>query len=118
MLRLDIRRVIANPATTSQRYQVEFYNLANSVKGASKAGASARGWATSNSWSNSARPTPVRRQRPAHRAHRGLAAAVRLRAARQRHPHGAAPRAGNVRFRIDGVLHLIYQIPTRWSWRR
>jgi general secretion pathway protein E len=31
--------------------------------------------------------------------------AVRLRAARQRHPHRAAPRLGIVRFRIDGVLH-------------
>jgi hypothetical protein len=37
--------------------------------------------------------------------------AVRLRAARERHPHRAARDAGNVRFRIDGVLHQVYQIP-------
>ena len=34
----------------------------------------------------------ARRQRPPHRPDRRLAAAVRLRAARQRHPRGAAPR--------------------------
>src|SRR5260221_683429 len=37
MLRLEIRRVIANPLDIS-RYQVEFYNLAKSVKGAAKTG--------------------------------------------------------------------------------
>ena len=37
MLRLSIRRVLANPADIA-RYQVEFYNLARSIKGADKAG--------------------------------------------------------------------------------
>ncbi len=52
----------------------------------------AAGSATSSSWSSWARPTPARRQRPAHRQHRRLAVAVRLRPARQRHPHRAAAR--------------------------
>src|SRR3970282_1739434 len=37
ILRLEIRRVVANPDDIS-RYQVEFYNLARSIKGAEKAG--------------------------------------------------------------------------------
>ena len=37
---------------------------------------------------------PARRERPAHRQHRRLAVAVRLRPARERHPHRAAPRHG------------------------
>ena len=37
ILRLDIRRVVANPEDIS-RYQVEFYNLARSIKGAEKLG--------------------------------------------------------------------------------
>ena len=37
---------------------------------------------------------PARRQRPAHRQHRRLAVAVRVRPARERHPHRAAPRDG------------------------
>ncbi|MGH8747180.1 MAG: type II/IV secretion system protein, partial [Burkholderiales bacterium] len=35
ILKLEVRRVIANPADI-ERYQVEFYNLAKSVKGANK----------------------------------------------------------------------------------
>jgi general secretion pathway protein E len=35
IIKRDIRRVIANPADID-RYQVEFYNLAKSIKGASK----------------------------------------------------------------------------------
>ena len=35
MIKRDIRRVIANPQDI-ERYQVEFYNLAKSIKGASK----------------------------------------------------------------------------------
>ena len=53
----------------------------------------------------------ARRQRRAHRQHRRLAAAVRVRPARQRHPHRTAPRVGHVRFRIDGVLHNVYELP-------
>ena len=37
ILKLEVRRVIANPADI-ERYQVEFYNLAKSIKGANKAG--------------------------------------------------------------------------------
>ena len=37
ILRLEIRRVLANPEDIG-RYQVEFYNLARSIKGAEKTG--------------------------------------------------------------------------------
>src|SRR6266853_921067 len=41
MLRLEIRRVIANPLDIA-RYQVEFYNLAKSIKGAAQKGGEQR----------------------------------------------------------------------------
>ena len=42
ILKLEVRRVIANPVDID-RYQVEFYNLAKSIKGANKSGATASG---------------------------------------------------------------------------
>ncbi|MGH9577305.1 MAG: hypothetical protein ACRD3R_07690, partial [Terriglobales bacterium] len=42
ILKLEIRRVIANPADI-ERYQVEFYNLARSVKGAARGATGASG---------------------------------------------------------------------------
>ena len=42
ILKLDVRRVIANPSDI-ERYQVEFYNLAKSIKGANKAGSGTSG---------------------------------------------------------------------------
>ncbi|MDW8468384.1 MAG: hypothetical protein RML56_04630 [Burkholderiales bacterium] len=53
ILKLGIRRVIANPADI-ERYQVEFYNLAKSVKSAAKGRPASRGCPTSSSWSSSA----------------------------------------------------------------
>jgi general secretion pathway protein E len=104
--------VIANPLDI-QSYLVEFYNLARSVQGASKQQGKAAYRGREFRAAGAARAQrQARRQRPAHRPHRGLAAAIRLRAARQRHPPRAAARVGNVRFRIDGVLHQVYQIPT------
>ena len=41
-VKLEIRRVVANPVDI-ERYQVEFYNLAKSIKGANKAGNSGSG---------------------------------------------------------------------------
>src|SRR5262249_17449453 len=42
IIKLDIKRVISNPADI-ERYQVEFYNLAKSMKGAAKGTAGASG---------------------------------------------------------------------------
>ncbi len=42
ILRLEIRRVLANPLDIA-RYQIEFYNLAKSVKGAAEKGSQASG---------------------------------------------------------------------------
>jgi general secretion pathway protein E len=91
IIKREIKRVIANPVDI-ERYQVEFYNLAKSMKGASKAAAGS-GCRTSSSWSSSARPNKLDAN-DAHIVQRGgLALAVRLRAARERHPRRAAPRA-------------------------
>jgi general secretion pathway protein E len=56
MLRLEIRRVVANPLDIA-RYQVEFYNLARSVKARRTRETSAAASATSSSWSRWARRT-------------------------------------------------------------
>jgi len=112
MLRLEIKRVLASPLDIS-RYQVEFYNLAKSVKARSRRATSAAASATSSSWSRSARPTSSTTRTISTSSTWGLAVAVRLRPARERHPHGAAPRRRRGRFRIDGVLHPVYQIPMR-----
>jgi general secretion pathway protein E len=76
-----IRRVVANPADLN-RYMLEFYTMARAVSKAGEAGLE-----VSNITNFEAR-----RQRSPRRQHRRLAAAVRLRPARQRHPHRAAPR--------------------------
>jgi hypothetical protein len=57
------------------------------------------------------------RRRP-HRAHRRLAAAVRHRTRRQRHPPGPRQAQGHLRLRIDGLLHAVYAFPAavRWPW--
>jgi general secretion pathway protein E len=60
ILKLEIRRVIANPEDI-ERYQVEFYNLAKSVKGAAR-GAGADGAGTASSTQTSA-PCPSRPRR-------------------------------------------------------
>ena len=111
ILKLAIRRVIANPADI-ERYQVEFYNLAKSVKGA------ARGATGSSGLSNFEQLVELgaaNRPLDANDAH-----IVRVvdwlwsYAFEQRASDiHIEPRrdVGIVRFRIDGVLHQVYQIP-------
>src|SRR6266853_346947 len=90
MLRLEIRRVIANPLDIS-RYQVEFYNLAKSVKGAAKTGEQRSGI---GNFEQLVEIGQTNKQLDANDIH-------------------MEPRrdSGEVRFRIDGVLHPVYQIP-------
>ncbi len=111
ILKLGIRRVIANPLDI-ERYQVEFYNLAKSIKGASRSAAVSAG--VSN-FEQLVELGSANKQLDANDAH-----IVRIvdwlwgYAFEQRASDiHIEPRrdAGIVRFRIDGVLHQVYQIP-------
>ncbi|MCW5604278.1 MAG: type II/IV secretion system protein, partial [Burkholderiales bacterium] len=112
VLRLEIKRVIANPLDI-QSYLVEFYNLARSVKGASEKDKGAY-----NEIANFEQLVQLGRsgQLDANDQHvvhicdwlfnyafEQRASDIHLEPRRD---------AGNVRFRIDGVLHQVYQIPT------
>ena len=112
VLRLDIKRVIANPIDI-QSFIVEFYNLARSVKGASDKDKGA----TSNI-ANFEQLVQLGRSgnvdaNDQHIVHicdwlfnyafEQRASDIHIEPRRE---------AGNVRFRIDGVLHQVYQIPT------
>ena len=110
IIKLDIKRVIANPQDI-ERYQVEFYNLARSLKGASKNASGGSGL------SNFEQLVELggNKTYDANDAHIvkvvdwlwGYAFEQR---ASDIH---VEPRRefGIVRFRIDGVLHQVYQIP-------
>ncbi|MBS1218673.1 MAG: type secretory pathway, ATPase PulE/Tfp pilus assembly pathway, ATPase PilB [Proteobacteria bacterium] len=112
VLRLDIKRVIANPVDI-QGYIVEFYNLARSVKGASD-----KDQGAVSDIANFEQLVQLGRsgQLDANDQHivhicdwlfnyafQQRASDIHLEPRRD---------AGNVRFRIDGVLHQVYQIPT------
>jgi general secretion pathway protein E len=115
VLRLDIKRVIANPVDI-QGYVVEFYNLARSVQGASDKDKEKGG--TASAIANFEQLVQLGRsgQLDANDQHvvhicdwlfnyafEQRASDIHLEPRRE---------AGNVRFRIDGVLHQVYQIPT------
>ncbi|QDX80356.1 type II secretion system protein E [Denitratisoma sp. DHT3] len=112
VLRKEIRRVVANPEDIA-RYQVEFYNLAKSVKSAMTRGdMSAAG---ASNFEQLVELGKTNRQFDANDQH-----IVRIvdwiwqyafdQRASDIH---IEPRRelGVVRFRIDGVLHQVYQIP-------
>jgi general secretion pathway protein E len=110
IIKREIKRVIANPLDI-ERYQVEFYNLAKSIKGASKT-ISIPGLSNFEQLVELGRTD---RQLDANDAH-----VVRVvdwlwqYAFEQRASDiHIEPRRelGIVRFRIDGVLHQVYQIP-------
>jgi general secretion pathway protein E len=112
ILKLEIRRVIANPVDI-ERYQVEFYNLAKSIKGANKAGTAGSGI---GNFEQLVELGAGNKQYDANDAH-----IVRIvdwlwqYAFEQRASDiHIEPRRelGIVRFRIDGVLHQVYQIPS------
>jgi general secretion pathway protein E len=110
MIKRDIRRVIANPQDI-ERYQVEFYNLAKSIKGANKTAATS---GLSNfeqlvELGKTDKPLDAN-DAPIVRvvdwlwqyAFEQRASDIHIEPRREQ---------GIVRFRIDGVLHQVYQIP-------
>ena len=109
IIKREIRRVISNPVDI-ERYQIEFYNLAKSIKGASKT-------ATASGLSNFEQLVELGKadKLDANDAHVVSVVdwlwqyAFEQRASdihvEPRREHGI------VRFRIDGVLHQVYQIP-------
>jgi general secretion pathway protein E len=111
MLRMTFKRVIANPADI-ERYIGEFYNLSRSVKRAEKSGA-----ATSNinnfeqlvELGRAGRPLDANDHHIVHLVDWLWQYAFDQRAS----DIHLEPRRdiGIVRFRIDGVLHQVYQIP-------
>jgi len=111
ILKLGIHRVIANPVDI-ERYQSEFYNLAKSIKGANRA---AGGGSGISNFEQLVELGAANKQLDANDAH-----VVRVvdwlwqYAFEQRASDiHIEPRReiGIVRFRIDGVLHQVYQIP-------
>jgi general secretion pathway protein E len=112
VLRLEIKRVIANPQDI-QSYIVEFYNLARSVKGATKQDKGALGDVTNFEQLVQLSRSGKLDANDQHIVHicdwlfnfafEQRASDIHLEPRRD---------AGNVRFRIDGQLHQVYQIPT------
>jgi len=111
MLRLEIRRVIANPLDIS-RYQVEFYNLAKSVKGAAQKGDQRSGVGNFEQLVEIGKTNKQFDANDQHIVHvvdwlwqyafDQRASDIHMEPRRD---------SGEVRFRIDGVLHPVYQIP-------
>jgi general secretion pathway protein E len=111
IIKLEIRRVIANPQDIG-RYQVEFYNLAKSMKGAAKG---ASGGSGLSNFEQLVELGSGNKQFDANDAHivkvvDWLWSYAFEQRASDIH---VEPRRdfGVVRFRIDGVLHQVYQIP-------
>ena len=110
IIKLDILRVIANPQDI-ERYQVEFYNLAKSVKGATRSTAGLSGLSNFEQLVE----LGANKQYDANDAHivkvvDWLWSYAFEQRASDIH---VEPRRefGIVRFRIDGVLHQVYQVP-------
>ncbi|HEY2917392.1 MAG TPA: ATPase, T2SS/T4P/T4SS family, partial [Candidatus Binatia bacterium] len=108
--KLELRRVIANPVDI-ERFQVEFYNLAKSVKGAAKGASGTSGLANFEQLVE----VGANKTFDANDAHIvKLVDWIWSYAFEQRASDiHVEPRRdfGIVRFRIDGVLHQVYQIP-------
>jgi general secretion pathway protein E len=111
MLRLEIRRVLASPLDIS-RYQVEFYNLAKSVKGAAQKGEQRSGLGNFEQLVEIGQTNKQLDANDQHIVHvvdwlwqyafDQRASDIHMEPRRD---------VGEVRFRIDGVLHPVYQIP-------
>jgi len=111
ILKLEIRRVIANPLDIS-RYQVEFYNLARSVKGAAQKGEQRSGIGNFEQLVEIGEANKQFDANDQHIVHvvdwlwqyafDQRASDIHMEPRRD---------VGEVRFRIDGVLHPAYQIP-------
>jgi general secretion pathway protein E len=111
ILKLDIRRVIANPLDIA-RYQVEFYNLAKSVKGAAKQGEQRSGLGNFEQLVELGKSKGQLDANDQHIVHvvdwlwqyafDQRASDIHMEPRRD---------VAEIRFRIDGVLHPVYQIP-------
>ena len=111
MLRLTIRRVLASPVDI-ERYQGEFYNLARSVKRAEQAGVPSSGLSSFEhlvELGKAGRPLDANDHHIVHLvdwlwqyAFDQRASDIHLEPRRD---------VGILRFRIDGVLHEVYQVP-------
>ena len=111
IIKRDIKRVIANPLDI-ERYQVEFYNLAKSIKGAGKSTAGASGLSNFEQLVELGKSEKPVDANDAHvvrivdwlwqYAFEQRASDIHVEPRREQ---------GIVRFRIDGVLHQVYQIP-------
>jgi general secretion pathway protein E len=111
MIKREIKRVIANPLDI-ERYQVEFYNLAKSMKGAKATVGGASGLSNFEQLVELGKTDKPLDANDAHvvrivdwlwqYAFEQRASDIHVEPRRE---HGL------VRFRIDGVLHQVYQIP-------
>jgi len=111
LARREIRRVIANPVAI-ERCQVEFYNLAKSIKGANRGAGGSSGLSNLEQLVELGSANKTLDANDAHivkvvdwlwqYAFEQRASDIHIEPRRE---------AGLVRFRIDGVLHQVYQIP-------
>jgi general secretion pathway protein E len=111
IIKRDIKRVIANPLDI-ERYQVEFYNLAKSIKGAGLKHAGSSGLSNFEQLVELGKSDKQLDANDAHvvrvvdwlwqYAFEQRASDIHIEPRREQ---------GIVRFRIDGVLHQVYQIP-------
>jgi general secretion pathway protein E len=111
MIKREIKRVIANPLDI-ERYQVEFYNLAKSIKGAGQKTAGTTGLSNFEQLVELGKSD---KQLDANDAHvvRVVDWLWQYAFDQRASDIHIEPRRGLgiVRFRIDGVLHQVYQIP-------
>src|SRR5688500_3831834 len=111
MSKRAIKRVLANPLDI-EKYQVEFYNLAKSVKGANKKNTGGSGLSNLEQLVELGK---VGDKLDANDAHIGRIVDWLWEYAFEQRARDipVEPRReqGIVRFRIDGVLHQVYQIP-------
>jgi general secretion pathway protein E len=111
IIKREIKRVIANPLDI-ERYQVEFYNLAKSIKGAGLKHAGTSGLSNFEQLVELGKSDKALDANDAHvvrvvdwlwqYAFEQRASDIHIEPRREQ---------GIVRFRIDGVLHQVYQIP-------
>jgi general secretion pathway protein E len=111
IIKREIKRVIANPLDI-ERYQVEFYNLAKSIKGAGLKHAGTSGLSNFEQLVELGKSDKQLDANDAHvvrvvdwlwqYAFEQRASDIHIEPRREQ---------GIVRFRIDGVLHQVYQIP-------
>src|SRR5512145_555157 len=111
LIKREIKRVIANPLDI-ERYQVEFYNLAKSIKGAGQKTAGTSGL---SNFEQLVELGKADKQLDANDAHvvRVVDWLWQYAFDQRASDIHIEPRRelGIVRFRIDGVLHQVYQVP-------